>query len=67
MRFIRKDPCKNCSENSKTILLFEVSALPYNQLIWQQLDKTNTDFTCLEKIIILCTAIKVAFIMIDDL
>ncbi len=37
---------KKCSDNLNTILLFEVSALPYDKPVWQQLDKLNTDFKC---------------------
>jgi hypothetical protein len=35
--------------NSNTILLFEVSALPYDEPVWQQLDKINADFKTMMK------------------
>jgi hypothetical protein len=40
---------KNCTNTSKTFLLFEISALSYDQSVWQQLDKINEDFKCEKK------------------
>jgi pimeloyl-ACP methyl ester carboxylesterase len=40
---------KNCLDKSNTILLFEVSALPSDKPVWQQLDKLNTDIRCFKK------------------
>ena len=40
---------KNCIDTSKTFLLFEISAMPFDQPVWQELDKINEDFKCEKK------------------
>lgn len=39
---------KDCAEKGRTIVLLEVSASPYTQPVWQQLDKISSDFKCKE-------------------
>ena len=38
----------NCADTSRTILLYEVSALPFDESVWQQLDKINENFKCVK-------------------
>ena len=40
---------KDCTDTERTILLYEVSALPFGEAVWQQLDKINEDFQCEKK------------------
>ncbi|CAN5265188.1 hypothetical protein BH11BAC6_BH11BAC6_17730 [soil metagenome] len=40
---------KTCIDNLKTIVLFEISALPFDQQVWQQLDGINEAFKCEKK------------------
>jgi hypothetical protein len=37
---------KDCIQTGKTILLIAAAASPYNDRIWQSLDKINVDFKC---------------------
>ena len=37
---------KNCPAPSKTLLLFEICASPYNLPVWKSLDKIDADFRC---------------------
>ena len=37
---------KDCTDTSKTFLLFEVAESTFNQPVWADLDKINSDFRC---------------------
>jgi hypothetical protein len=37
---------KDCPGKTRTIVLFEVAGNPVTAVVWQQLDKINTDFRC---------------------
>ena len=40
---------KSCSDDQKTIILFEVSGFGFSLPVWKELDKINLEFSCLPK------------------
>ncbi|MEO8712698.1 MAG: hypothetical protein ABI405_11270 [Parafilimonas sp.] len=40
---------KNCADTGNAILLYEVSALPFTEPVWHQLDKINDEFACVKR------------------